>query len=506
MRGILNKIKYFILSHKKIAISVVLVIFLAVIFVNQNGKKELTYTVERGNLSLVIKATGNLKASENASLSFGRSGTVAKINFQAGDKVKAGEEIASLNLSFLYADLAKSKNALAEASVSSVRTIRETGDQYSIELKKAVSSITDAYNKEDNAIRNDLGKYFRDPNKAGAYFQLPGYETSFDGADLTGVNSMRYQVELGLVNLEKTIRGISLSTSPNDAFKIDEAFFVARKELSKAINLLETVASLINSLQNSSSSVDATLEGHKNNVAEIRATLATILVSLDSAITTWNTAPKYSNAGSLENSLVAESQLEQKKADVQSVEAQIRDSIIFSPLNGLITKKNISIGESATAGKEAFFVLADKDYYIEANVSEVNIGKVAIGNTVDITLDAYPDKKFSGKITYIESSETIVDGVVNYKIKVFGNIPSSITRSGLTANLSIQGDSRQNVLKIPLYALSKEESGYKAMIKNGTGTKKVSVETGFRASDGFVEVLSGLKVGDIVVLPEVVTK
>jgi multidrug efflux pump subunit AcrA (membrane-fusion protein) len=135
---------------------------------------------------------------------------------------------------------------------------------------------------------------------------------------------------------------------------------------------------------------------------------------------------------------------------------------------------------------------------IEANVPEVDIGKVAAGNIVRITIDAFPNETFTGKVRYIDPAETVVDGVTNFKIKVDFDTVDKRLKSGLTANLTIETLKKDNVVILPLYAISENASGTFVQKREGDKTILVPVTIGLRGYDGKVEILSGVQAGEVV--------
>jgi HlyD family secretion protein len=138
---------------------------------------------------------------------------------------------------------------------------------------------------------------------------------------------------------------------------------------------------------------------------------------------------------------------------------------------------------------------------IEANVSEVNIGKVNVGNKVNITFDAFPANIYTGVVTFVEPGETVVDNVVNYKVHI--SIEGDVTnlKSGLTSNLRILTDSHDNVLTVPAYAILGDDGKDYLMKVVNDRTEKVEVETGILGSNGRIEILRGINEGEIIRVP-----
>ena len=127
---------------------------------------------------------------------------------------------------------------------------------------------------------------------------------------------------------------------------------------------------------------------------------------------------------------------------------------------------------------------------------EADIAKIKIGNTAEVTLDAYPDVFFKATVTKIDPAETVIEGVATYKTTLQFSQNDSRIRSGMTANTDIEGEKREDVLVIPARAIKQKEGKKIVEILDGEVTRDVEIETGLRGSSGDIEVVSGLKEGD----------
>ncbi|HWC65643.1 MAG TPA: efflux RND transporter periplasmic adaptor subunit, partial [Thermoanaerobaculia bacterium] len=104
-----------------------------------------------------------------------------------------------------------------------------------------------------------------------------------------------------------------------------------------------------------------------------------------------------------------------------SGDATTQKARVTSPMNGVVIKKGVELGETVTSGVSSFnegtvlFTVADlKSLLIRVNLNEVDIAKVKVGEPVRITLDAYPQKAFTGRVRFVAPAAKLVD-----KIKVF---------------------------------------------------------------------------------------
>src|SRR5262249_12533809 len=150
-----------------------------------------------------------------------------------------------------------------------------------------------------------------------------------------------------------------------------------------------------------------------------------------------------------------------------------------SPINGVVTVQNAKAGQIATPSQPITSLISNSDLEIDANVPETDIGKVALNNPVSMTFDAFPGETFTGKVFYIDPAQTIVSGVVDYKVKISldpaggdrGTKVSSI-KSGLTANLTIKTQTHDNTLILPQYAIIQNTSGtFVEILQNGAPTQ-----------------------------------
>jgi HlyD family secretion protein len=197
--------------------------------------------------------------------------------------------------------------------------------------------------------------------------------------------------------------------------------------------------------------------------------------------------------------------LTQAKDGVSSVFSQIRDTYMYSPIDGVILKRNVDPFETTVANSPTpvFTVGNPGDLVIETNVPESDITKVKISQTANITFDALsPDQIFPGKVMEIDPASTVIQDVVYYRIKLkLDNLDPAI-KAGMTANIDVHTAEAGNVLMIPLRAVQTEGTQKYVQVltdeKTNTVTRK-NITTGLEGDEGMVEVASGLNVGDKVV-------
>ncbi|MDA3802697.1 MAG: efflux RND transporter periplasmic adaptor subunit [Patescibacteria group bacterium] len=208
---------------------------------------------------------------------------------------------------------------------------------------------------------------------------------------------------------------------------------------------------------------------------------------------------------------LAQAQVNQAQAALESIEKQIIDAKIYAPLSGVITEINYEVGEQYSGSVGTMIkMLVDNNFNIEVDISESNISKVKINDKTEITLDAFSDDfVLDGHVSFIEPAQTLISGVVYYKVKVeFNDLDKVLVetkkrglnlKSGMTANVVITTDEKDNVISVPSRAII-EENGVKYLrLLVNEEVVKTPVLTGLRGDNGQIEVQEGVSEGSEVI-------
>lgn len=185
--------------------------------------------------------------------------------------------------------------------------------------------------------------------------------------------------------------------------------------------------------------------------------------------------------------------------------SQLEDTVIRAPVAGTVIGKPIPAGQTVSPGISTPMILltiADMSkMQIEAQIDESDVGKILVGQQVDFTVDAYPDKVFTGSVASISHKANIQQNVVYYPVIIDVDSPEGLLKPTMTARVSVHVGESKNTLVVPLQAV-KETKGqrYVQIMKNGQ-PQNVTVITGL-SSDNKIEIVKGLKEGDQIILPQ----
>ena len=497
-------------SKPKTIVLVLLAIGLLIYFLRGGNSSMETVVVVKGDIVQQVSVTGKTVAVQDANIGFDRAGRVSRSLVEVGSRVRAGDTLVVLENADLSARVAEARANLSQEQIKLAQARQSGQSSYDDARANMISKIRDAYVKTDDAVRNNIDQFFSQPRGSSAnigFSFIDGstqYSYPLDQNLKSAVNTKRIAVEKMLVEWEASLSQLNSSTT-----NLPEAVRTTEQNLSMAKGFLDDVAFLANSIKIDEFRYEATITNYKSIVSSARSDVSLAITNIIAAREKLTSAPqKVTTVGvaDFDTVLSQEARVEQFVAALASTQAEFAKSIITSPIDGIVTVQDAKVGETVTTGTRIISIISYKSLEIEANVSEVNISKVSIGNTVSIQFDAFAGQAFTGKVTYIEPAETIIDNVVNYKIIV--SIDSEIPniKSGLTANLTIKTEEKLDVLKIPLYAVTRtsEKATVQKVEGENTESQTVEVTLGLSGNDGGVEILSGLNVGDTIMAVPVV--
>lgn len=452
------------------------------------GSAKTTYqfiTVTQGSITETVSVTGNTAPTKSVSLGFQNSGTIARVNYNLGSYVNAGAVIAELNTGNLSAALAQAQAnlAVAEANLSALiagtRLEQIAIDQNAVAQSQAVltNAIANAYTVSDSAVHTNADQFFTNPRVASAAltFIVP------DAVLVNTVVQERVALEPMLV-----------------AWNADTTATQAVQNLTQVNTFLNDAAAALTKTTQS-----ASILTYETNIASARTSVTSALTTLTSAKTALVSARgtlALAEAGSTSQSIAAQqAQVAQARAGVASAKANLAGAEITAPINGVVTGIDAKVGQLASPGTPLVSIIGNGGFEVDAGVSETDVGKLAIGNKVTMSLDAFPSESFAGSVFYIAPAQTNTQGVISYQIKISFSKADPRLKSGLTANVDIQTKSKNNALILPQYAILQNDSGTFVETFVGKIATTSPVTLGIQDQKGNVEILSGVTLGEQVI-------
>jgi HlyD family secretion protein len=149
--------------------------------------------------------------------------------------------------------------------------------------------------------------------------------------------------------------------------------------------------------------------------------------------------------------------VKQNEAALELAQVNLDHCRITAPVTGTVISRNVDVGQTVAASLQAptIFTIAQDltEMQVDTNVSEADVGRVAVGQDATFTVDAFPQTTFRGKVTEIRNAPITIQNVVTYDVVIQVKNPDLKLRPGMTANASILVAHKDNILKIPNAAL-----------------------------------------------------
>jgi HlyD family secretion protein len=372
---------------------------------NQSSAPQyMTAKVERGNLRNTVTATGTLQAVTTVQVGSQASGTLSALNADFNSLVKKGQVIAQLDPSVSKAQVDQARANLQQA---------RAGLQQSIAgVAGSRAGVSDAQAKmlaaRSTVQNNQSGVSSAQANQAVLKAQL-------DDA-LAFLKQQEYLMKSGVI----AQRDYDLA---NTAYKTAEARYN------------QAVAQVNQAVLSQQSSAGSGVAQSQAQVQQSQATVQQTQAQVQQA----------------------QAQVQQAEAALRLAEVNLAHTTITSPIDGIVVSRDVNVGQTVAASLSAptlFTIAGDlTQMQVIANIDQADIGVVEQAKSVKFSVDAFPGKDFDGKIQQMRLNPQNVQNVVTYNVVIDVNNPDQKLKPGMTANLTITIDERNNVLKVPNSAL-----------------------------------------------------
>jgi len=436
--------------------------------------------------------------------------------------------------------LAKTQVSRAEQTVSDARvSLANTKVTATTDLANgygdAVDALHEAYREADDAVNKQIDDFFTDDasNNPKLSFVTADSQAQIDseqgrltsGIILASLQSLadvsvtdQAAVDSALIaaaaklstirdflsRLNDTIN-VSTSLSAANQTSYRTSLNTARSNVNTAISSVTGVQQAIAAQKASNTAVISKATAVVSDAEQALAVAKDQLSITLSGPTAEQLAAKEAAVRQAEASVASQkAEIDRANANLASADAEYGKSILRSPIDGVVTARDVTAGEIVASSASAIALISEATFEIKSYVPEADIAKVHVGDTATVTLDAYGDEvAFDATISSIDPAETVIEGVSTYRVVLQFTTPDERVRSGMTANVTIMSGTRTDAIIIPQRAVF-TDNGQRAVrvLKNGL-PETVQIETGLRGSTGNIEVTSGISEGDQIIVNEI---
>ena len=499
MQTYVHKIKKFF-SQKKIWIPTIIVV-LSVLFFLFKGDNTSTISVitpTGGTLTKSVKATGQVTSHTDLDLSFNKQGVVKTVSVEVGDKVRAGDVLATLDAGSEYALVTQARGSLAQAEAKK-KSILEGASNEEITLAKV---NLDTAKKDYENVKTE-----QETKVANAYSNLlnstpeaisTNDNATIDPPTISGTYTLGKEGSLFITfhnagNLYFSLSGLASGTGTISTTKPQPIGNTGLYILASSTADLNETTWVIN-IPNKKAAAYLT---NQNAYQSALRTQESALSSAQSLIDqrTAELAVKQASARDSDVAL-ADAEVLSAQGGLEKAQADYENNILRAPAPGTVTRVDIKIGELSDVHTPVVTVEDVDNLYVEADINESSISSLTIGQKVSITIDGLGTSRiFTGVVSHINPSSVTTDGIVNYKIKVSIDQHDPDIRPGMNAEITVIAFTKDNTISVPKAAVVEENGiSYVNLITDLKKKKFVKKEVvlGETGDGNMVEVVSGL--------------
>lgn len=184
--------------------------------------------------------------------------------------------------------------------------------------------------------------------------------------------------------------------------------------------------------------------------------------------------------------------------------AALENAQIVAPIDGVVTDIAADVGEYVTPGAPVMRIVSRSDaFVVTLDVAESDVDEIRGGQTAHVTVDAIGDVAFSGTVLSVAGAEKGAgEGAVFYEAEVLLLETAEAMRAGMSVDVVVDVDRREDVLYVPQRAVVKRDGAQfiRVPADNDAGYSELSVTVGMRGDDGLVEITDGLVEGQTIIV------
>jgi multidrug efflux pump subunit AcrA (membrane-fusion protein) len=477
-----------------IALALVLVVALTVWTVRTDDTADVsatqTSTVDRGAVAATVTASGNVESATTVNVDFeGSGGVVEAVFVKEGQRVDRGDRLAMVDRTSARQGLRSALATLQSARASYATTTQGRTAQEQAQDQQSINVSQQSVSSAEVSLRGARNTLALDRSQQNA--AVARAERALNSATAAEERAQQaYDNDPSAANKQAlTEAKTSVST--------------ARTSLTSA---KDTRASVLLADQQA---VDSQAAALRSAQAQLQSTRATVSVNQQGA-----------REGAVESALA---QINSAQVTVDEARRTLAQTILRAPASGTISSITGVVGEtssgsstsstssSSSTGSESsatsststsgFITMSALDVLeVTADVAEADITDVEVGQQATVTLSAN-DLEIPGVVTSVDTVETVTNNVVEYGVTIRLDRTKGV-RLGQTSAVTITTGSKDDVLRVSSSALTTIGDQTTATVQHDDGTTDTVVVTTGLQGDSETEVLSGLAVGDVVVLPQ----
>lgn len=452
------------------------------IFGSKNTVTQRTAAVKKGNIQVVVSGSGPIYFTNEKKLYSKINATITKVNFKEGDKVKAGDVIAEFDDSDAQNTINDSNNNLAQNQLSAQSSYSDAANL----------TIRAPFSGQVSGIQANTGDTVQ---KGGTILTITDtsklkVSLSYNASDI-GKIAVGQSADVYISALMESVKGtVTYKSNDSAATSSGGKVYSVEIQMNNPGALLGGMAASAD-IYTSSGTVTSTGSASLNYVnkqtvtSSTGGTVQTLNVKENQRVSTGAVLAVMQNDAVTIAKQSADLKLAGSQNQINTNMKLLDKYKVVAPIDGVITKISFKEGDAVKPGDEVSDVVDPTQMQFDIPVDELDIAKIALGQKTSITVDALPDttaNPIQGEVSKIPVEGTTTNGVTTFPVTIKIDSSLNVLKGGLNANADIEVSNEENVLYVPIEAVSKIGTKSYVMVK-GNGTSG-SGRSGFQFGGG----------------------
>jgi len=522
-------------KHSKLVLAIVIIFIIMIgsftgktlLGTKKSTSTQNTATVKQGNLKITVTGSGAIYSTNESKLYSQIGATVTKVNYKARDVVKKGDVIAEFDDTDYQSTLANNENSLLQSQISAQSSSDSLND---LKIKAPFSGQVSSITVSSGDKVNSGGTVFTISDTSKLKVLL-----SFNASDAEKI-VVGQTADVYITSLMESVSG-TVSYISNQSTTTSSGGRVYTVEIRMdnpgAVTEGSTASADIatsNGMVSSTGTASLSYINKQTVTSTVSGTVQSVSVKENQNVSSGAVLITMKNDDLTRAQQTANLKVKASQSQVTSSLNQSKKYKIVAPCDGTVTAVNYKVGDTVKAGDEFADIYDPNAMQFDVSVDELDVAKLAVGQKVNITLDAITSTKttpMEGEITKIAVVGTSTSGVTTYPVTIQFTGDVKVLKGGMNANGEIIVDEMKNVLYVPLEAVTTSGTKSYVWVKGSGKTSEKTSSTSNSSSknktssyyenavkkevtvgdntDTYIVIKSGLSAGDTVILPQIKT-
>jgi len=431
------------------------------------------------------EATGSVEAPLSVKIAAKVTGRVEYLQVREGDRVKKGQVLVRIDPSEVEGQVQQAMAALAE-------------EEYRLAQARINQSPTNvAVSTQVRQQKATLASASADANQVKQNYQS---QLASAAANVTDAQAKVDNAKAALTGAQANLD--NASTKLKRVSELYKQGFIAAQDVDDAKAAVAVQEAAVEIARGQINSANAQKQSAENQASIVKTKGKADIEAAEAKVTQAKASLEYANANTVQTSAYKQSlsalqaSVTAARAALASARARRADTVLRSPLDGFVTGRFVDPGAMSTSGQPIIAVQFMHQVWATISVPDEVCSKLHISQPADVTLNAFPNRKFSGSVIQINPSADPQSR--QFMVRVILDNAKNELKPGMYGRVSLETERIRGVTAVPREAVRRDKTGTYVMVSASGKAERRSVESGVSDAE-FVAIDKGIRPGEKVI-------